>query len=113
MRKGDYFTNLTTGKNYHVQMPQSHGCMEVSQIPYDRVETTSAKVVAVLVEWSCKEQISDGKSFLGILPQKALSKIFILFKMFRAKHQTFHRQETQRIVGFLQIQQVKNYFSCK
>lgn len=43
--------------------------MEVSQIPYNRIETTSGKVSIISVEQSCKEEISDSKSFLGILPQ--------------------------------------------
>lgn len=53
----------------------------MSQIPYNRIGTTSVKVGIFFVEQSCKEQISDSKSFLGILPQKLWART--LFKIFR------------------------------
>lgn len=81
--------------------------MEVSQIPYIRIETTSAKNGVIFVEQSCKEQISDSKSFLGILPQKLSARTSFFLKYSERWALNVHRQGMYSIVGFQQIQQAK------
>lgn len=49
VKKGNYFTDLSSRKNCDVQMPYSYIQSEVSQIPNNKLETTFEKVLSLWI----------------------------------------------------------------